>query len=71
MMKYLTIGFIMVMYNFISAFTWDKIGSTAFDKITSENKFGIKQFAFYIATQIISTVVMSTALCGVMTDPEM
>ena len=71
MMKYLTMGFIMLMYNFISAFTWDKIGRTAFDKIVSENKFGIKQFGFYIATQIISTIVMCTALCGVMTDPEM
>ena len=36
----------MVMYNFISAFTWDKIGRTAFDKIASENKFGIKQYCF-------------------------
>lgn len=71
MMKYIIVGFIMVMYNFISAFTWDKIGRTAFDKIVSENKFGIKQYAFYIVTQIISTIVMCTALCGVMTDPEM
>ena len=61
----------MVMYNFISAFTWDKIGNSAFDKIVSENKFGIKQFVFYILTQIVSTIVMGTALLGVMNDPEM
>ena len=64
-------GFIMLMYNFISAFTWDKIGKPAFDKIASENKFGIKQYCFYIATQIITTIIMCTALCGIMSDPEL
>ena len=71
MMKYIIVGFIMLMYNFISAFTWDTIGRTAFDKIVSENKFGIKQYCFYIATQIVSTIIMCTALFGAMNDPEM
>lgn len=70
MIQYLTIGLIMLIYNFISAFMWDKVGRTAFDKIVSKNKFGIKQFGFYIATQIISTIIMSTILYSVITDPE-
>jgi hypothetical protein len=70
MMKYVLIGFILVMYNFISAFTWDTIGRSAFDKIVSENKFGIKQYVFYIVTQLVSTIIMGTALLGVMNDPE-
>ena len=71
MMKYLIVAFIMVLYNFISAFTWDTVGRSAFDKIVSKNKFGIKQYCFYIAMQIVSTIIMGTALLGVMNDPEM
>jgi hypothetical protein len=55
MMEYFTLLFIILWYNFISVFTWDNLGRKAFDKIVTENKFGIKQFVIYIMIQIIIT----------------
>jgi hypothetical protein len=54
-MEYFTLLFIILWYNFISVFTWDNLGRKAFDKIVTENKFGIKQFVIYIMIQIIIT----------------
>lgn len=55
MMEYFTLVFIILWYNFISTFTWENLGRKAFDKIVTENKFGIKQFVIYILIQIITT----------------